>query len=99
MEAHPGIVFRSGTAGRRAALADGPDIWVVARVFRDMVGSFDEAVANTAELTELGPHQVRVAARYYSEYRNEIDEWLRELDEEAERAHAAWQREQDLLRR
>jgi hypothetical protein len=99
MEAHPGIVFRPGVTGRQPALADGPKVWVVARVFREMKGSFDEAVARTAELMELSPHQVRTAARYYAEFRKEVDEWLRALDEEAEQAHAAWQREQDLLRR
>jgi hypothetical protein len=29
MEDHPGIVFRDGPAGRRAALAGGPDAWEV----------------------------------------------------------------------
>jgi hypothetical protein len=99
MEAHPGIVFRSGTAGRRAALADGPQVWVVARVFRDMKGSFDEAVAQTSELTELAQHQVRIAARYYAEYKEEIDDWIRELDKYADRAHSAWLRERNVLRR
>lgn len=28
MDEHPGIVFRSGPAGRRAGLAGGPDIWL-----------------------------------------------------------------------
>ena len=97
IDAHPGIVFRPGVMGRQPALADGPRVWVVARVFREMKGSFDEAVARTAELMELAPHQVRTAARYYAEYREEVDEWLRILDEEAEQAQAAWQREQNLL--
>ena len=35
MARHPGVVFRPGPVGRRAALADGPDIWQVAYVFRD----------------------------------------------------------------
>ena len=99
MEAHPGVVFRSGTAGRRPALADGPQIWVIARVLRDMKGGLDDAVAQTSELTELAPHQVRIAARYYAEYREEIDAWLKAMDEEAVRAYTAWQREQNLLPR
>ncbi len=98
MEAHPGIVFRSGTSGRRPALANGPQVWVVARVFRDMKGSFDDAVAKTAEITEMAPQQARIAARYYAEYRDEIDGWIAELDEYAEKAYATWLREQNLLR-
>jgi len=27
--AHPGIVFKPGPAGRRAALAGGPDVWEI----------------------------------------------------------------------
>jgi hypothetical protein len=27
MMAHPGIVFKDGPSGRRAALAFGPDVW------------------------------------------------------------------------
>jgi hypothetical protein len=99
MEGHSGIVFRPGPAGRRPALADGPDVWVVARVFREMAGPFEQAVQHTAKLTELTPTQVGTAAKYYAEYRDEIDEWLRDLDDEAERAYAAWLREQDLLGR
>ncbi len=29
MEEHPGIAFRDGPVGRRAALAGGPDVWEV----------------------------------------------------------------------
>ena len=29
MDEHPGIVFRGGPTGRRAALAGGPDVWEV----------------------------------------------------------------------
>jgi hypothetical protein len=99
MEAHTGIVFRPGPAGRRPALADGPDVWVVARVFRELKGSFEEVLAETVELTELAPHQVRAAMRYYAEFGDEIDAFLKEQDDYAERAHETWLREQDMLRK
>lgn len=98
MEAHPGIVFRAGAAGRRPGLAGGPDIWEVTRVLRNVVARGDEAVARTAELTGLAPEQVAVAVRYYAEYRDEIDDWLRRVDGAAAAAEAAWRRERDLLR-
>ncbi|RIK35567.1 MAG: hypothetical protein DCC58_20330, partial [Chloroflexi bacterium] len=41
MQAHPGVVFRSRPAGRRAGLALGPDIWEVARVFRQLDATGD----------------------------------------------------------
>jgi hypothetical protein len=64
-----------------------------------MKAPLDEAVAETAELMELSPLQVRIAARYYADFREEIDEYLRVLDEEAELAEAAFRREQSLLQR
>jgi cyclopropane fatty-acyl-phospholipid synthase-like methyltransferase len=99
MEAHPGIVFRQGFLERQAALADGPKVWVVARVFRDMTCPREEAIMQTVQLTGLHPHQVDVAMRYYSEYREEIDDWLRAQDEYADEAYAEWQRNQAVLSR
>jgi len=94
MESHPGIYFKRGSAGRRPALVGGPDVWVVARVFRELEGGFEDVVKATSELTELPLHIVRNAMRYYSEFGPEIDEWIRELDAYAERAEATWLREQ-----
>jgi hypothetical protein len=98
MAEHPGIVFRSGPAGRRPALVSGPDVWEVARVLRDIDESGEQAIARTAEISGLTPHDVRTVVRYYAAYRSEIDEWIRVLDEEADRLKAAWEREQELLR-
>ena len=97
MADHPGVVFRSGPAGRRPALATGPDVWEVARVFRDVDETGEEAIARTAELSGLTPQEVRTVVRYYAAYRDEIDAWIRMVDEEAERLEDAWQREQALL--
>jgi hypothetical protein len=99
MRAHPGIIFRSGAVGRRPALVDGPDVWTVARVLRDVESRGEAALCETAELTGLRLDQVETVARYYAEYQDEIDEWLRRLDEYAEQARAAWEREQALLAR
>src|SRR6266513_3036088 len=34
MAEHPGVIFRSGPTGRRAALAGGPDVWEVIRAVK-----------------------------------------------------------------
>ena len=34
MAEHPGVIFRSGPTGRRAALAGGPDVWEVIRAIK-----------------------------------------------------------------
>jgi hypothetical protein len=99
MEAHPGIVFRSGPAGRRPGLAAGPDVWEVVRVFQEVDTRGEEAVRRLAELTGLLPEQVSTAIRYYADYRTEIADWIRRVDEEAARAEAVYRRTRDLLDR
>lgn len=99
MQAHPGVVFRSGPAGRRASLALGPDIWEVARVFRHLDATREELVRTTAELTGLDEQQVHIALRYYAEFPEKIDAWIERVDAEADLAEQAWLREQALIQR
>ena len=49
MDDHPGIVFRDGTAGRRAGLAGGPDVWEVIGALRSTGLEGNEAIQATAE--------------------------------------------------
>ena len=97
MEQHPGVVFRSGPAGRRAAVLGGPDVWVLARLLREREGPAEETVACIAGELALTPAQVRAAAGYYAEFRDEVDGWLDRLDGEADRAEAEWRRQQAIL--
>lgn len=99
MEAHPGIVFRSGPAGRRPGLAGGPDVWEIFRVLQGIPERGEEAIRRTAELTGLVPEQVRVALSYYADFPVEIDEWIRRVDSEATQAEETWQRARDILER
>lgn len=100
MKRHPGIVFRDGTTGRRPALADGPQVWVLAGLFRDQPldseGARERAAAATAEYMELSAHDVLAAIRYYVEYREEIDDWIRDLEEYSRQAKAEWLSRQRL---
>jgi hypothetical protein len=61
----------------------GPDIWEVARVLREQP-SDEKGLARTAELTGLALHQIRVAARYYRAFHDEIDAWISAVDREAD---------------
>jgi Ribbon-helix-helix protein, copG family len=93
MEAHPGIIFRDGPTGRRAGLKNGPDVWEVIGGFPR--GKVSEAgIPHAAKTMALGEWQVGDAIRYYFEFSHEIDAWIRMVDEEAERAQAAWRKEQ-----
>jgi hypothetical protein len=97
MDEHPGIVFRSGPSGRRAALAGGPDVWEVLATLKGGEARREEAIAATAELLELTELQVRSAVRYYGAYPEEIDERIARNIEDADAAEAAWRREQAAL--
>jgi uncharacterized protein (DUF433 family) len=97
MEDHPGIVFRDGPAGRRAALAGGPDVWEVIETLKGTELSDEPALAATAEWGSLNLAQVRVAVRYYASFQEEIDERIDRNREEAERLRAAWEREREAL--
>ena len=96
LELHPGIVIRSGPAGPRASLIDGPDVWEVARLI-PADGACDNGARETIrELSGLTAMQVDAVLRYHAEHRDEIADWIRSVDEEADRAEAAWRRERGL---
>jgi hypothetical protein len=100
---HPGIVFRPGPTGRRAALPGGPDVWEVASAFNavrvdqpDLDG--DALVTEVASVTGLSRDQVGVAVRYYAAYPDEIDERIASNAEVAAREERLWAAQQSLLR-
>lgn len=99
MEAHPGIIFHPGPVGRRPSLVDGMDIWQVARLFDGRVDLNEEELREITAFSPVDLDQLQTALRYYAEYRDEIDAWLRMVDEEAERAEAEWLRERALSQR
>lgn len=69
----PGVVFRGGPSGRRAALASGPDVWEIVRAIRRTPGKGEQRLKKVAEETGLGSDQVRLAVNFYSVYPDEID--------------------------
>lgn len=97
MDDHPGIVFRDGPAGRRAALAGGPDVWEIIETLRGTGKSGEEAIEASAGWGNLTLAQVRLAARYYGEFSDEIDERILVNRQEADRQRAVWQRAQEAL--
>ncbi|MGH2903346.1 MAG: ribbon-helix-helix protein, CopG family [Solirubrobacteraceae bacterium] len=97
MEDHPGIVFRDGPAGRRAALAGGPDVWEVIETLKGTGLAGEQAVAATADWGVLTHAQVHTAVRYYADFREEVDARIAHNRQEAERQHAAWLRAQAAL--
>lgn len=85
---HPGIRFADGTAGRRAAVVGGPDVWEIVLVLKANAGN----VAEVAQLLALTPARIEAAVRYYAVYTDEIDDLLA-------RNEAAFDREADIAAR
>ncbi|HUC60137.1 MAG TPA: hypothetical protein VMA95_22250 [Streptosporangiaceae bacterium] len=102
MNEHPGIIFRSGPTGRRAALAAGPDVWELVRAVKSArqaePGLAEDDLLNMlAENTGAGTAQIRTAVRYWAAYPKEIDAEIDAADAAEDAAHDSWLREQRLL--
>jgi hypothetical protein len=97
MAEHPGVMFKDGPTGRRAALVLGPDVWEVIKAARDVEERGDDAVTALAELLNLPAARVRVALHYYAAYPEEIDAEDALADEESRAAEEGWRAQQRLL--
>ena len=97
MADHPGIVFRDGPAGRRAALAGGPDVWEVIETLKDSGLRDERAIQAAANWGDLSPAEVRLAIRYYGEFRDEVDERILLNRKEAKRQRETWERARAAL--
>jgi hypothetical protein len=69
---HPGIVFKSGPSGRRAALAGGPDVWEIAAALRHTSGSERARLARLAKEFGLHERQIGIALDYAATNTEEI---------------------------
>ncbi len=94
MDEHPGIYFREGALGRRAAIIGTRlDVWQVMDTVRSSGSSAEEA----AEYLGIPVGKVRAAVRYYAAYRDEVDGFAERATAIAARAEAAWRAEQEIL--
>jgi hypothetical protein len=97
LERHPGIIFRTGPAGRRAVIVGGPDVWEVIAAARGAPERGEELVAALAERIGVPSERIRMAIRYYAEYPDEVDRFIAMVDEEAQRHEQTLEREHQLL--
>ena len=101
MSEHPGIVFRPGPTGRRAALAAGPDVWEIIRGVKSARTAVPELaddglLALIADNTGTPLRLVRTAVRYWASYPDEIDAEIAAADAAEDAAEQAWRREHQL---
>jgi hypothetical protein len=95
--AHPGIVFKPGPAGRRAALAGGPDVWEIVAALRDTSGRESKRVRAVAAQLGLHERQVLIALEYAAAHRAEIEARVAANDAALARAERLASERQRLL--
>lgn len=96
---HPGVVYRDGPTGRRAALAVGPDIWEVVSALRHTKGDVEDRIAVLAEQFDLHPRHIRTAIDFAAVHRDVIDAEVKANDQAAEEARELAVRRADLMSR
>jgi hypothetical protein len=97
MADHPGITFKDGPSGRRAALAYGPDVWEVIKFLREIDERGPAALDAAAESFAADPGRIATAVSYYGEYPDEIEAEIIAADEASAHAEQAWRVRQQLI--
>jgi hypothetical protein len=102
MTEHPGVIFRSGPTGRRAALAGGPDVWEVIRAIRSAHAAeadldSDGLLSLVSDNTGTPVRLLSTAVRYWAAYPEEVEAEIATADAAEEAAEQAWLRERRLL--
>lgn len=94
---HPGITFRSGPSGRRAALAGGPDVWEIVARLRELDGDEEQRIETLAEESALHPRQIRIAVDYAAAHPEPIQERIEHNEQAAEESRHIAEQRQALL--
>ena len=102
MAEHPGVIFRSGPTGRRAALTGGPDLWEVIRAVKSAHAAEPGLDGNdllqvVSENTGTALRLLTTAVRYWAAYPDEVDAEITAAEAAEEAAEQAWLRERHLL--
>lgn len=95
--AYPGIVYRDGPAGRRAAIAGGPDIWEVVAALRHTRKRGDARVRATAEQLGLPDRLVRAAISFAAAHAEEIEAMISRNEAVARQAQQAAEERERFL--
>ena len=93
----PGVVYRAGPAGRRAALVGGPDLWEVVRDLAHAPGRGMDRVENLAAETGLPAASVLLAADFYAAFPEEVDALIDANERAAEEVRRQAARREQLL--
>ena len=93
----PGVVYRNGLLGRRAALVGGPDVWEVVRDLAAAPGRGMDRVESLVAETGLTTASVLLAANFYASFPEEIDALIEADEHAAEEVRRQARRREQLL--
>lgn len=93
----PGVVYRDGPSGRRAALVGGPDVWEIIRVVRQATGRGERRVVGLAAELGVPVARIRLAIDFYAAFPAEIDERIAIDERSAARLRDLIARRQHLM--
>jgi hypothetical protein len=97
MAEHPGIIFKPGPSGRRAALAYGPDVWEVVKFLREIDERGPAALVAAAGVFAVDVGRITSAISYFGDYGSEIDEEIEAAEAASVRAERTWAVQQKLI--
>jgi hypothetical protein len=97
MADHPGIIFKDGPSGRRAALAYGPDVWEIIKFLREIDERGPAALDAAAESFAVDPGRIATSVSYYGDYADEVDAEIDAAEEASARAEQAWRVRRQLI--
>ncbi|HEX9518952.1 MAG TPA: hypothetical protein VF940_22595 [Streptosporangiaceae bacterium] len=97
MADYPGVIFKDGPSGRRAALAYGPDVWEIVKFLREIDERGPAALDAAAEVLAIDASRIAIAMSYYTAFPDEIDAEIAEADDASARAEEAWRVQQRLI--
>ena len=93
----PGIVYRDGPTGRRAAVVGGPDVWEIIRALKQTPGKDERRVRTLADELALSTAQIRLAIDFYGVNPAEVDDRIAADDLAAEQLSERINRRERLL--
>ncbi len=97
MADHPGVIFKDGPSGRRAALAYGPDVWEIIKFLREIDERGPAALDAAAESFAVDPGRIATSVSYYGDYADEVDAEIDAAEEASARAEQAWRVRRQLI--
>jgi hypothetical protein len=93
----PGIVYRDGPTGRRAALVGGPDVWEIVRAVAQAKGRGEARLLAVAKAHDVPLARARLAVEFYAAFPGEVDERIEADERAAQRIREEITRREQLL--